>query len=773
MIRMTKDEAKLLWAWTRYHQRFTIEYAGRFSRYLFELKRDMLDRAKQVMRTAEADAIAEAVTAGFAEYDRRLTLMVGPLYNEAAAGGASISNKEFANRGFNISGGHALSKDTIQAMADKTMKIKEVNQTIRDSLKGNILKAMNENSSPAGVQEAIRRTMGFTDFRSLMIARTEMGQAMALGRQNTADQAGIEEGSWMTAGDEVVRPSHVEAASVGSLPRGETFASTECEFPCDPNGPAGEIINCRCCWIPTRQAAVQVTVPEQLEIPTPVEPVTSMSMEEYMPSLTKEQLEGLTDATQTWISSKNCDLIRQIDRDGLEAVLKRNPKQAEFLKECQQYLEHLNRMITATSDVTISKTLYRGMDLFPEDFAILMNKCKVGSPFELEALTSFTTKKSLTSEFMGLGPYNKKVLFQVKNGRGAEFFKLQSLEGLHPNSVSLLKREQEVLIQKGSQFRVISIEEVNGRTIIKLEQLEQAPVIKPIPAVGYNLTQAADRSQFREDYIKIIEKRQVLSKQANQEYMEACSNTAKETEKFFAEHPGLNWTAAQLEESVGELKKIELAAWEKTQEVQVQATAKFFDLLGKPKIACDPLIKEFDIKGISSKAKQLEIQERISEFADSFMEKLPKGLLPDNAKINFIINKEMIRSSCYRGILTTWSEVDKEAIFHELGHYIEEHNPKIRAEAQKFLLKRTKGEPVERLMDLAKGRGFRPEELVKNDKFLDVYSGCWYEHPNGKLYATEILSMGLSYIFKNPLQFAIEDPEYFELLLKLLRGMVM
>jgi len=100
-----------------------------------------------------------------------------------------------------------------------------------------------------------------------------------------------------------------------------------------------------------------------------------------------------------------------------------------------------------------------------------------------------------------------------------------------------------------------------------------------------------------------------------------------------------------------------------------------------------------------------------------------------------------------------------DAAVHEVGHWVE-HRGQLYARAHGFLDSRTKGEPVRWLGDL------RPQsERGKRDKFMNPYMGRVYEHND----ATEIVSMGLEYLYTRPMEFAKKDPEYVKWLLDTVR----
>lgn len=103
---------------------------------------------------------------------------------------------------------------------------------------------------------------------------------------------------------------------------------------------------------------------------------------------------------------------------------------------------------------------------------------------------------------------------------------------------------------------------------------------------------------------------------------------------------------------------------------------------------------------------------------------------------------------------------DTKVVVHELGHFLEEVNPKMHESIMVFYKKRTKGDTLVRLLD-----GFGVDELTRKDKFIDPYMGKDYHGT-----ASEILSMGLGEFYKNPYRLATSDPEYFDFIFRLVRG---
>jgi SPP1 gp7 family putative phage head morphogenesis protein len=80
------------------------------------------------------------------------------------------------------------------------------------------------------------------------IARTESAAGFNGGRNIAMERVGIDEHEWLSARDADVRDSH--AREDGNTVRlGELFPVTHLEYP-GADGPAEEVINCRCVAVP-------------------------------------------------------------------------------------------------------------------------------------------------------------------------------------------------------------------------------------------------------------------------------------------------------------------------------------------------------------------------------------------------------------------------------------------------------------------------------------------------------------------------------------------
>ena len=101
---------------------------------------------------------------------------------------------------------------------------------------------------------------------------------------------------------------------------------------------------------------------------------------------------------------------------------------------------------------------------------------------------------------------------------------------------------------------------------------------------------------------------------------------------------------------------------------------------------------------------------------------------------------------------------------HEMGHWIESSNPEVEKLCREFLYYRTKGEKPKLLKDITGIKQYGNDEYALKDKFPNPYCGKIY--PTG----SEILSMGIEMLAEDPYDFYNNDPEYFGLIVSILRG---
>ena len=127
----------------------------------------------------------------------------------------------------------------------------------------------------------------------------------------------------------------------------------------------------------------------------------------------------------------------------------------------------------------------------------------------------------------------------------------------------------------------------------------------------------------------------------------------------------------------------------------------------------------------------------------------------------------------YKGDIFLRDESGFGTVIHELGHTLESNSHSwFRDRAVAFLKMRVAREGPGSLdgirtllRDLTGIKKYKSNEFAWKDKFIDAYMGKDY----GK-WATELISMGVELLYKNPEFFIKKDPEMFEWLINMLRG---
>lgn len=125
--------------------------------------------------------------------------------------------------------------------------------------------------------------------------------------------------------------------------------------------------------------------------------------------------------------------------------------------------------------------------------------------------------------------------------------------------------------------------------------------------------------------------------------------------------------------------------------------------------------------------------------------------------------------SFYRGGTSTVYMADRaslEVVIHEAAHWLEESDPKIHAKVRDFFERRTAGEKWQKLSKLTGNKNYRDDEVAKPDKWPRPYMGKKTKSDKN----SEILSMGMEMMYKDPIGFAKKDPEYFAFMHDTLRG---
>ena len=129
-------------------------------------------------------------------------------------------------------------------------KLAEITETMREQLRGTIREGIEGGWTEQEMADSIRDHYNIAQNRAQTIARTELGGVINDSRTEGFKDVGFHKHSWLSARDGSVRTDPFNHAIDGeTVEIGETF-SNGLRWPNDPQGEAGNIINCRCITLP-------------------------------------------------------------------------------------------------------------------------------------------------------------------------------------------------------------------------------------------------------------------------------------------------------------------------------------------------------------------------------------------------------------------------------------------------------------------------------------------------------------------------------------------
>ena len=153
-------------------------------------------------------------------------------------------------------GTNMIPEESILAMiATRGSKITSINETAREVVLRGLRKTLDEairegwteQQRTDAINEVIRGQMKINKNNARTIARTETHGAYEEGRFEGIKSTDPVGKMWLSSRDGKVRPEH---QIDGETVKFDESFSNGLDHPLDPNGDAGNVINCRCTWIP-------------------------------------------------------------------------------------------------------------------------------------------------------------------------------------------------------------------------------------------------------------------------------------------------------------------------------------------------------------------------------------------------------------------------------------------------------------------------------------------------------------------------------------------
>jgi len=211
------------------------------------------------------------VEAQIAQFEAQMTSELNAAMQGAVQAGQDSVVEPFRSIGLH-SGYHAFSRAQTNAIVDFSARlIKQISDDTRAKVDQQIRLAVLGDRSPLDAMKAITTDLGVdartgvwkarpdpvkgVAARGETILRTEMQRAFNLATHSqqlasARDIPGLTK-SWMATADSRTRPTHLRAHvkyQAHPIPVDQPFevGTAKLMYPCDPNGPPGETINCRC-----------------------------------------------------------------------------------------------------------------------------------------------------------------------------------------------------------------------------------------------------------------------------------------------------------------------------------------------------------------------------------------------------------------------------------------------------------------------------------------------------------------------------------------------
>lgn len=177
----------------------------------------------------------------------------------------------------------------------------------------------------------------------------------------------------------------------------------------------------------------------------------------------------------------------------------------------------------------------------------------------------------------------------------------------------------------------------------------------------------------------------------------------------------------------------------------------------------------------TGKQKLKELKTSVNKGSDRLNAHVSKDVVKKD-RLTAELNEDRAFARTGQGLISVNRDLQEDfyTIEHEIAHHIEFDNPSVVAKTRAYLEKRRNGEQWTKLQDLTGNEGYRADEISYRDEWEEkggsVYSGKRYDYLYQGHGSTELLTMGVQRYLTNPVLFAEQDPEYFDLVVDILRG---
>lgn len=263
--------------WKAQHEGLTIQQELKFDktmrRYFMEMRAEQLDRLSSAVKMLYPQVIQKARVSGdrrrsleickdlpfkidkgliqtilfeMRKWAKKIADITRPRYKETTKKAQERLAKDISQ----ATGMSVQEVDTADLVKRLGSEVTQINETVRNELQENLADAVEANETVGEVRKRVKAVMNVTLSRSTTIARTEVGAASERSRYILNQEMGFDKIKWISARDSHVRDEPYNHRIDGEvIINGEKF-SNGLRVPHDPEGEAGNVINCRCTHVP-------------------------------------------------------------------------------------------------------------------------------------------------------------------------------------------------------------------------------------------------------------------------------------------------------------------------------------------------------------------------------------------------------------------------------------------------------------------------------------------------------------------------------------------
>lgn len=403
--------------------------------------------------------------------------------------------------------------------------------------------------------------------------------------------------------------------------------------------------------------------------------------------------------------------------------------------------------------------VYRGHGL-PYDKGI--DIYKKGSTIRFDTVASASRKKSVAKEFRGFANEGDRVPIEMV---------IRTKTGVRIHNIADQAQEAEVLLRKGSKFKVVKepewikfpAYEKGGYYRIHLEEI----VVKPKPKPVLPKTKFATAEDYRQALLKLE-----TGKTTPAELKELAKLKAKRLKlDKKAVDQRAKWWDAKKDPKVSETELRNMYhALQSTRRESQQLYAKQHVMVMNRKVSLKEarsLLNEVNNMAGTLKSYQVD---KWGDVADDILSWVPRKVLQESERNNIKYlstykGTSIGQAGSYArdGHIISMGSAQKRVFAHELGHHLGyQIRGAMRTQTQ-FFKARTASEYVD-----VKLPGYT-KIFGKKDKFkkYDVYAGRTYKAYGAR--NPECISVGIEHIWKNPISAAKKDPEWFRMIMSAIK----